>query len=137
MIRDLSKVIERGVVVWALIMGIETVHGVLRTQFLLPLVGDLRARQISVFTGSLIILGIAFVFVRWLKGSTAADYLLVGAVWVIMTVILEIVIGRYVMQVTWDRIASDYDILHGGLMSMGLVVMLLAPLIMAKFTDEI
>ena len=43
----------RAFLVWLLIIAIESVHGTLRVLFLQPLVGDFRARQIAVFTGSL------------------------------------------------------------------------------------
>jgi hypothetical protein len=49
----------RALLVWLVIIGVETVHGILRTLVLLPAVGDFRARQISVLTGSVLIFGVA------------------------------------------------------------------------------
>ena len=112
-------------------------HGIIRTLFLTPRLGDMRARQFSVFVGSLLIVLLTFVFVRWLKGSTVTHFILVGAMWVLLTVGFEIVLGRLVMGLSWERIASDYDIAEGGLMIFGLLIMLLAPLMMAKLRDEI
>jgi hypothetical protein len=48
----------RALAVWLLIISAEVVHGTLRTLFLAPLIGDFHARQVSVFTGSAIILTI-------------------------------------------------------------------------------
>lgn len=133
----LSTVLQRGIIVWLLVMVVETLHGTARRILLEPLLGDLVARQISVVTGSVIILAITFIFVRWLKGTEKLDFLLVGTVWVGLTLAFEIVIGRLVMNVTWEQIVSDYDLIHGGLMPLGLLVMLFAPLMTAKVTDEI
>jgi len=133
----LTHVLARGFIVWLLIIFAETIHGMARTLLLEPLIGDFRAQQVSVFTGAAMIVVITFVFVRWLKGSGVSDFIEIGMMWVILTVGFELILGRFVMDVSWERIASDYNVFHGGLMLFGLLVMLLAPLLMAKFVDEI
>jgi hypothetical protein len=57
--------------------------------------------------------------------------LAVGAIWVVLTVLFEITLGR-LMNLSWQRILSDYDLANGGLMGFGLLFMLFAPLIAAK-----
>lgn len=135
--QKLSSILSRGIAVWFLIIFAETIHGIARRLLLEPIVGDLRARQVSVVIGSVLILLIAFVFIRWLKGSGKLDFFLVGAIWVGLTLIFEIGIGRFALGLTWERISSDYDLMKGGLMPLGLLVMFVAPLITAKVTDEI
>jgi len=130
-------VLERGFFVWLIIIFAETIHGLTRTLLLEPLIGDFRARQVSVLTGAAMIVVVTFVFVRWLKGSSALDFILVGTMWVILTVSFEIVLGRFVLEVSWERIASDYNLLQGGLMLFGLLVMFFAPLMMARLVNEI
>lgn len=132
-----TTLIRRGLVVWAVIIIAETAHGVLRQLVLEPLIGDFRARQVSVFIGSALILAITFIFVRWLKGSRVFDFVLIGILWVALTVGFEIVLGRFAMNLSWERIASDYNIAAGGLMPLGLLVMLIAPLMFAKLYDEV
>lgn len=134
---ELLPVLRRGAAVWIVIMLAETVHGIARRLLLEPLVGDFRARQIGVFVGSAIIFAIAFVFVRWLKGWRPMDYLAVGFLWVVMTVGFEMFLGRVLMQASWERIWSDYDIGGGGLMLFGLLFMFFSPLATAWLTDEI
>lgn len=56
----------KGLIIWFVIILAETLHGAARTLFLAPLVGDFTARQVSVFTGAVIILIIVALFVRWL-----------------------------------------------------------------------
>jgi len=135
--KNLPKVLMRGVVVWLIIIFVESLHGIARGLVLEPLIGDFRARQVAVFIGAALIVVITFVSVRWLKGSQMLDFLLVGLLWVMMTVGFEILLGRIVMGLSWERIASDYDLMHGGLMPLGLLVMLFAPLAMAKIEDEV
>ena len=49
----------RAVAVWLLVIGVEAVNGAVHAQYRLSRVGDLRARQIGVFTGSALILTVA------------------------------------------------------------------------------
>jgi hypothetical protein len=37
---------------WIVLIGVEFIHGALRTIFLVPYVGEFHARQIGVFAGS-------------------------------------------------------------------------------------
>jgi phosphoglycerol transferase MdoB-like AlkP superfamily enzyme len=57
----------KSIAIWLILMMIESLNGTIRTLWLVPLLGDLRAHQISLAIGSLLILTIATLFVRWLK----------------------------------------------------------------------
>ncbi len=122
----------RATAIWFIIIFAETLHGIARRIFLEPRVGDLRARQISVFTGSLIIFCIAIVFIRWLKSRKATSCLVVGGVWVVLTIAFEVLLGRLVMGVSWERIYSDYDVSNGGLMVFGILAMFFSPIAAAR-----
>ncbi len=121
----------RTLIVWLVVIAAETVHGVLRELFLTPLVGDLRARQIGVAVGSLIILAIALAFSRWLGARTARRQLGVGLVWVVLTLAFEAGLGM-LLGLSAQRMLADYDVTAGGLMPLGLAVLLLSPWIAAR-----
>jgi len=123
----MPRVVLRAVLVWLVIIALETVHGVLRTLLLVPLVGDFPARRVSVFTGSLLIFGVAWVFAHWIGAGTRLRLLAVGLLWVVLTVLFEIVLGRYALGLSWDRIVEDYDVTRGGLLGFGLLIMAAAP----------
>ena len=125
--------IWRGVAVWFCIIFVEVVHGIARTMFLAPVLGDFRARQVAVFTGSLLILLVAMSFIRWIRPADVADAVWVGLVWLALTLVFEVSFGRFVMHATWSRIASDYDLSRGGLLPVGLLVVTMAPFISARF----
>jgi hypothetical protein len=113
-------------------MGAEVVHGVLRTLYLAPLVGDLRARQIGVLVGSALILIIARLVAPWLRARTSRAQLLVGAVWLVLTLLFELILGLVLLGYSWERMALDYDVLRGGLLPFGLVILALAPWLAAR-----
>ncbi len=129
-------VILRGFAVWLIIIFAESLHGTARAILLEPLVGDFRARQIAVFTGALIILTISFLFVRWLRAINSRQLLAVGFLWLVLTVAFEILLGRFVMRLSWERIFSDYDISSGGLMPFGLLFLIFAPFIAAQLKEK-
>ena len=124
--------IRRALAVWLVIILVETMHGIARTLLLVPVVGDFRARQIGVFTGSALILAIAIAFIRWVQPLRLRDALVVGLVWLVLTLVFEVAFGRFVAGATWARLASDYDLAHGGLLPIGLAVETLAPAIAAR-----
>ena len=66
-----------------------------------------------------------------MSSGIAARAVAVGIVWLVLTLAFEIAFGRYVVHAPWSRIASDYDLLRGGLLPIGLVLSM-APLIAAR-----
>ena len=118
---------------WLCIIAVEVLHGIARTAFLAPVVGDLRARQIAVLTGSILILIVAASFIRWIRPAHSGEALQVGIVWLVLTLAFEVGFGRYVVHAPWSRILADYDLFRGGLLPIGLCVLTAAPLIAAKY----
>ncbi|MEO5957609.1 MAG: hypothetical protein ABIR80_00675 [Opitutaceae bacterium] len=122
----------RALLAWLAIVLAETVHGVLRGQLLVPLVGDLRTRQMGVFAGSLLIFGIAWLSIRWIGAWTTRSLFAVGAAWLALTLLFEIGLGRLVLGYPWTRIVADYDPRQGGLLTIGMVFLVFTPLLAAK-----
>lgn len=121
----------RAIVVWLLLMVAEIVHGIARTLLLAPVVGDFRARQLAVFSGSLLILLISSLTIRWLRVGTRR-LVAVGILWVLLTLAFEVSVGRVILDYSWDRLASDYNVRQGGLLPIGLTFMAMSPLLAAR-----
>lgn len=124
--------ILRALVLWLIIALAETLHGILRVKLLNRRVGDHRARQIGVFTGSGIIVVIAYLSAPWLGAFSAGQLLGIGLLWLLLMLAFEIALGRLVFHASWPRIAADFDIRQGGLLAIGMAVLFLAPWIAAK-----
>lgn len=122
----------RAFAVWVLLMTAEVAHGILRTLLLTPAVGDFRGRQIGVFTGSLLILVITALTIRWIRARGPRTLVMIGGAWVVLTLAFEIGLGRLVFGYSWERLGSDYNVLRGGLLPIGFVVLASAPLIAAR-----
>ena len=122
----------RAFAVWLVLIVAEILHGIARGVFLVPHVGEFRSNQIGVFSGSIIILVIALIFVRWIGASRTTDLLAVGVLWLALTLAFEILFGRFVVGASWERLAADYNLLDGGLLPFGMLVLMLSPLIAGK-----
>jgi hypothetical protein len=125
-------VLIRAILVWLVIIAAETVHGILRGVLLVPIVGDLPARQIGVLIGSLLIFAVAYLFIRWIAVQTKLQFLAVGLIWVVLTILFEIGLGRLVLGLPWERLTEDYDVTRGGFMGVGLLFMAAAPWLAAR-----
>lgn len=128
----LAKVGLRAFGAWFVLIGVEFIHGAVRTIFLAPRVGDFQARQIGVFIGSLLIVAVACLTIRWIGVMTRRSLIAIGVLWFALTVAFELGFGHYAFGRSWASLASDYNVLEGGLLPFGLVVLLLSPLIAAK-----
>ena len=123
--------IGRALLVWLLMMAIETIHGVLRNRFLAPVLGDVGARQIGVLIGSALILGIAILMIGWIRPTSERALLAIGALWLVLTLAFEFGLGHALGR-SWDALFADYDLTRGGPLSIGMVVLALSPWIAAQ-----
>ncbi|QIR40066.1 hypothetical protein HCG51_27380 [Tolypothrix sp. PCC 7910] len=122
----------KSIIVWLVFILAESVNGTVRTFWLVPALDDFWAHQISFFTGSILVVAIATIFVKWLHANRTSQLLNIGILWMLLTLNFEICLGRFVLGYSWQQIAADYNLLNGGLMPIGLVLLILAPLIAAK-----
>lgn len=112
----------RVVAVWLLLMTVEAVHGTVRALWLATWLGDFRARQLRVLSGSLLIVAVATLTLHWLQARTTRALFQVGALWLLLTVAFELSLGR-ALGSPWSQIAADYDLRRGGLMPIGLIIL--------------
>ncbi len=125
--------ITRALAIWLLLMLVETLHGILRALFIVPLIGQIRANQIGVAIGSFLILTVTLIAIKWIGPVRTSELLTVGSIWVILTLAFEIGLG-YAFG-GWDRVLMDYDPRQCGLMPLGLVIMLFSPLIARRIRN--
>jgi hypothetical protein len=124
--------IAKAALVWVLIAATETLHGIARVRLLNRRLGDKRARQIAVFTGSVIILGIGWLTVPWIAPASRGDCLAIGALWLALMLAFEFTLGRAVFRMPWRRIFADFDPTKGGFLVLGMIALFATPLIVAS-----
>ena len=122
----------RALAVWLLIALVEIVHGSLRRILLVPRVGEWRSAQIGAVVGALLILGVALLAIRWMGARSTGTLLGIGLLWLVLMLSFEFLAGRHLSGYSWERILSEYDLLRGGLLSLGMLVLALSPLLAAR-----
>ncbi len=83
----------RGLLVFLLIMAVETLHGVLRGLFLAPRVGEEMAGRIGWPVALVLVLLIAWATIRWIGLREGRSLFTLGAVWAVLTIAFEAMIG--------------------------------------------
>jgi hypothetical protein len=121
----------RGLIAWCLIMVLETVHGILRGLYLVPLVGQAEANRIGWPVGAIIVLTVATLLRPWtgLRGPGALFRL--GLMWAALTLTFEIIIG-FARGMSALEVANDFNPLTGGLGLYTIAFMLAAPWLAAR-----
>ena len=86
---------------------------------------NLRRTRSACSPAGFIFLAIALAFRRWVGRDRTGECLAVGFLWLVLTVAFEILFGRFVVGASWERLAADYNVLQGGLLPFGMIVLLL------------
>jgi len=122
----------RAMLAFVLIAALETLQGIARTLWLVPVVGDLRARQLAIVVALAIIFGVALLTARWLGAPGGRRRLAVGAIWLVLMVGFDVAVGRAV-GFSWERIAADFDPRAGGLLALAMLPIVGAPWLAARW----
>jgi len=128
---DRSFAQARAIGIWLTLIAVESIHGVMRRLFLEPPLGDLRARQVSVLTGAVLIMLVFWFTLKWLGPQPVRRWWTLGLLWLALTLTFEVGLGR-ATGMSWDRILSDFDPRCGGLLAFGMLVILVGPRLVAQ-----
>lgn len=69
---------------------VESLNGTARIFWLIPLLGESFAHQVSFAIGSLLIVTIVTLFIQWFEASKFMQLLSIGLIWLLLTVLFEI-----------------------------------------------
>ncbi|MBK7500448.1 MAG: hypothetical protein IPI19_15520 [Ignavibacteriales bacterium] len=130
------KSIYKHILWWFSFPFVGILNGVLREVIYKKLVGDLPAHQISTVTGVLFF-GIIFYFIfkKW-KIESARHAILVGVIWLGLTILFEFGFGHYIMGNPWQKLLHDYNLAEGRVWSLFLVWITIAPFVFYKIIDR-
>jgi hypothetical protein len=120
----------RGLLIWLLIMLVETLHGVLRGMLLAPRLGDVAAARIGWPVAALLVIGITLLTIRWTGLRPPGQLLWLGAIWAVLTVLFELGIGA-LRGLDALALAAALNPLAGSV-AWSAALMLAAPLLAAR-----
>ena len=116
--------------VWLILVIAAILNGTLRNSFISPRAGEYAGHVISTIIFVCVILVVTYLFLSVIRiDYTVTDLLLVGALWLVMTVLFEFVFGHYVIGHPWAKLLADYNILKGRVWVLVLIATFFAPLL--------
>ena len=121
--------------VWVLFLILAIVNAALRENvYGSVLRTELRAHQISTVMIVVLFLTIMYLFFSRTRASyTGADLLLIGILWLALTIAFEFCFGHYVMGNPWSQLLHDYNLLAGRLWILVLVNLLIGPYVIGRY----
>jgi hypothetical protein len=96
--------------------------------------GDKRARQVAVLSGSFIILVATYILVPWIGLASGGEAWVLGGLWLVLMLVFDVALGRVWMKFSWRRILSDFNPVEGGFLAFGMLVLLAAPYLVLRFS---
>lgn len=105
------------------------INGTVRAVGYGKLMSELRAHQLSTFTGIVLTGILIWLFARRWRMESAGQAVVIGLIWLAFTVAFEFVLGHFVLGHPWSRLLADYNLLAGRLWLLFLVWIAIAPLV--------
>lgn len=130
------KNIYKHILWWFTFPFVGILNGVLRETTYKKFVGDLPAHQISTATG-IIFFGIIFYFIfrKW-KIESLKNAILIGFIWLGLTILFEFGFGHYIMGNSWQKLLHDYNLAEGRVWGLFLLWITIAPFVFYKFLNS-
>mgnify|MGYP001575690296 CR=1 FL=1 len=114
---------------WIGMVAIAIFNGIVRQNIYAPYMSELSAHQLStlsiiIFFGLLI-----FLMTRFFPLISKQQAILIGCIWLIMTICFEFLFGHYIAGHSWSKLFHDYNILSGRVWILVLIWVTFAPYI--------
>ena len=122
------KLIKFTLGTWFVFMILAIINAGIRNEGYKPIVGDSVAHQISTVVFVIMILVVTYLLFRYFNLKLSySDALMVGFVWLSLTVLFEFFAGYYVFGNSWDKLIAEYNIINGRIWSFVLITTFFAP----------
>ena len=122
----------RALLVWVGLLLLAVLNGGVRDTWLSPRMGEGPARALSSLLLSGLILLLTWLTIGWIRPVRPGAALNVGALWLVLTLAFEFLVGHYGFGKAWAELLADYDVRRGRIWILVLVVTVLAPLWAAR-----
>ena len=118
--------------VWFVILILAILNGGFREGILVPELGKTYGFVLSAILLSVIILTIAYFTMPWFGKQQLKTYIIIGINWFYLTVVFEFTFGYFVLEKPWIELLQAYTFNDGNLWPIVLIIVGIAPPLMAK-----
>lgn len=115
------------IIAWVPMVFIAIGNGVLRQTWYGKYLGELQAHQLSTLTAALLFGIYIWAVINYWKPVSARQAVVVGLIWVGLTIAFEFLFGYFVAGHSWPRLLQDYHLLSGRVWSLLLLWIAVAP----------
>ncbi|MBF8294164.1 MAG: hypothetical protein HW389_709 [Bacteroidetes bacterium] len=125
--------VQKSFEVWLFVAVAASMNGMFRSLFLVPRIGEYTAHVLSVLMLMIVVLLSSSVLVnRLLKDYANSDLFLIGSLWAVLTLSVDLVFEHYVLEIPWRAILSDYNLSSGRIWILVLITEFIGPWFMAS-----
>jgi len=133
-LKSKHNIYVRAILAWLLFIPIIFMNAAFRELVYKPFTGELLAHQVSTITGSVAFFLLAYFLLRHYMYNTPNNkLLLIGLMWVALTIVFEFGLGIFVTGASWNKMLNDYNIGQGRIWIFFLVIILITPFIIKHF----
>jgi hypothetical protein len=130
--------IVKSLMMWLVFLITAILNGILREEFITPNIGEQAGHIISTIIFITAIFIGTSIFLSKLKTELVnKELLLIGFIWLILTVIFEFGFGHYIMGHPWSHLLAEYNIFNGRVWILVLAATTIAPLICGKRKSQL
>ncbi len=116
--------------VWFVFLVIAFGVGAVREGLLRPRIGEPRAHVIGTLIAVTLMMLVIYAFIRQIHESCLmTDLILIGVLWLVMTVAFEFGFSHFVMGKPWENLLADCNVPRGRILVLVLATVLLGPII--------
>lgn len=117
---------------WLAILVLAILNGGFREMALIPALGNFTGMIVSGVILSACIFIVALAAAPWIGPLAPRQWLSVGLFWLLLTVVFEFGLGRFVQHKPWRELLDAYRFQGGNIWPIVLLVILLSPWLAAR-----
>ncbi|MCC5828760.1 MAG: hypothetical protein JJU36_04875 [Phycisphaeraceae bacterium] len=124
-----TRYIVRGLVTWLVLLILMVLLAGIRQGLIEPALTELKAHQVGTVLAMLLAMIVVIAMSHWMGRAPWLLRWRMGLIWVVMTVIFEIIMVRILMGRPWSVVMDQYRIDQGRLWLLLLATLLIAPVV--------
>ena len=124
----MRSLLLRATAVWCGLLVVAIANGVVREVWLSPAFREVAGSVVSSVVLCVAIVLVTWLTVDWMRPTRPRAAILIGSLWLALTLAFELLGGRYLLGARWTALFADFDLAAGRLFVFVLLSTWLAPI---------
>jgi len=110
----MKRIYAYSTIVWFLLIFAAIFNAAIRESFFSPNFGEHAGHVMSTITFICILFAVSYLLFRKVDMEyTQRNLVVVGILWLVLTILFEFGFGHFVMGNSWEKLLADYNLLQG------------------------